>query len=67
MRTPAGSAMVALLEREFVMTFKSLDSWFSAPLMAFFLTFMPMFATVHGAPTGHWHRLAGRAGNLEEV
>jgi hypothetical protein len=39
----------ALLEPEFVMTFESLDSWFSAPLMAFFLTFMPMFATVHAA------------------
>ena len=43
------SAMVALLEREFVMTFKSLASWLSAPLLAFFLTFMPMPATVHAA------------------
>ena len=43
------SAMVALPEREFVMTFKSLVSWLSAPLMAFSLTFMPMLATVHAA------------------
>jgi hypothetical protein len=31
------------------MTFKSLVSWLSAPLMAFFMTFVPMFATVHAA------------------
>jgi hypothetical protein len=42
--------MVALVERRLVMTFKSLVSWLSAPpLMAFFLTFVLMFATVHAA------------------
>ena len=42
-------AMVALLEGEFVMTFRSLVRWLRAPLMAFFLQFMPTFATVHAA------------------
>jgi hypothetical protein len=37
------------VERRLVMTFKSLVSWLSAPLMAFFMTFVPMFATVHAA------------------
>jgi hypothetical protein len=41
--------MVAIVERRFVMTFKSLVSWLSAPLMAFFLTFAPMFAAAHAA------------------
>jgi Peptidase C13 family len=41
--------MVAIVEWRFVMTFKSLVSWLSAPLMAFFLTFAPMFAAVHAA------------------
>jgi hypothetical protein len=40
--------MVAVGERRFDMTFKSLDR-LSAPLMAVFLTFAPMFAAVHAA------------------
>jgi hypothetical protein len=41
--------MVVLVEGRFVMTFKSLFSRFSAALIAFFLTFVPMFATVLAA------------------
>jgi hypothetical protein len=36
-------------ERRFVVRFKPLVSWLSAPLTAFFLTFVPIFATVHAA------------------
>ena len=37
------------LDRRFVMTFKSWVRWLSAPFMVLFLTFTPMFATVHAA------------------
>jgi hypothetical protein len=39
--------MVAIVKRRFVVTFKPLVSWLSAPLMALFLTLAPMFAAVH--------------------
>jgi hypothetical protein len=40
---------VAIVERRFVVTSNSLVSRLSAPLMAFFLTFAPLFAAVQAA------------------